>query len=86
MNCWFCVFHFQGQRDGGCQQELHGRDAEGVEAEPAPPPQFRKFSWSMLNMVSGASNNNPISNVTIHIEGKLLEVTDKKAMFMTIYP
>ena len=39
MNCWFCVFHFQGQKDGGRQQEIHGPDAEGVQAEPAPPPQ-----------------------------------------------
>ena len=31
------------------------------------------------------SNNNPISNVTINIVGKL-EVTDKEGMFMTIYP
>ena len=30
------------------------------------------------------SNNNPISNVTINIGGKL-EVTDKEGMFMTIY-
>ena len=47
----------------------------------------------MHNRVSGLwgkekdSNNNPISivTITIHIGGSLLEVMDKKAMFMTIY-
>ena len=38
-----CVCHFQGQRDGGLQQELHchghGPHAGDVQAEPAPHPQ-----------------------------------------------
>ena len=35
-----CFFHFQGQRDGGLQQELHSHGhAGGGQAEPAPHPQ-----------------------------------------------